>query len=115
MSGEVERFSHSGLDCKIVTRSGGYWCGYVRRPDAVEPVRWRSEYDVDADEVIDADVDVWGGITYGPGEDGWVGFDDNHAGRLVDESSADTDKAAVKNETKYLAEQVCDLMEETNG
>jgi len=108
-SDETIHFSHAGLDCKIVRRTGGYWCGYVRRPRVVEPVRWRSEYDADADEVIESDVDVWGGITYGPGEDGWVGFDDNHADRIVDNSPADTDKVAVKLETQHLAEQITDL------
>lgn len=107
---DTEHFTHEGLDCKIVTPTGGYWCGYVRRPEAVEPVRWRSEYDDDNDEVIDAEVDVWGGVTYGPGEDGWVGFDDHHMTSLVEESVADTDKAAVKLETQYLAEQIRDLM-----
>ena len=106
---DTEHFEHEGLDCKIVTRNGGYWCGYVRRPERIEPVRWTSEYDADSDAVIDAAVDVWGGVTYGPDEDGWVGFDDAHAGDLVDERAADSDKAAVKTETKYLAEQIAAL------
>lgn len=109
---EAEHFTHEGLDCKIVSRTGGYWCGYVRRPEGVEPVRWTSEYDANTDEVVDADVDVWGGITYGPDEDGWVGFDDAHSSRLVDDSPANTDKAAVKFETQYLAEQIVDLQTE---
>ena len=109
---EAEHFTHEGLDCKIVTRTGGYWCGYVRRPEGVEPVRWTSEYDADTDEVIDAEIEVWGGITYGPDEDGWVGFDDSHSSRLVDHSPADTDREAVKFETQYLAEQIADLQTE---
>jgi hypothetical protein len=105
----AEHFEHAGLDCKIVKTSLGHWCGYVRRPESVEPVRWMSDYDSKHDEVLDAEVDVWCGITYGPDADGWVGFDDAHATPLVDERAADTDKAAVKTETKYLAEQIAKL------
>ncbi len=30
MSDGVERFTHDGLDCKIVKTDMGHWCGYVR-------------------------------------------------------------------------------------
>lgn len=104
-----EHFAHEGLDCKIVHTNMGHWCGYVRRPEAVEPVRWTSDFDSDYDELFEAEVDVWGGITYGPDEEGWVGFDDAHASRLVDEREFETSKDAVKNETKRLAEQIAEI------
>ena len=109
-NGEVYQFGHDGFDCKIVKTSLGHWCGYVRRPEEVEPVRWTSDYDSKHDEVIDAEVDVWGGITYGPDEEGWVGFDDAHARSLVDHREFDTSRDAVKNETRHLADQIRSLM-----
>ena len=111
---DSERFSHAGLDCKIVQMRQGHWCGYVRRPEDVEPVRWTSDYNSKQDDVIDAEVEVWGGITYGPDEDGWVGFDDAHACSLVDHREFDTAKDAVKNETRYLADQIHSLQPDTD-
>lgn len=105
-SNDIERFTHEGLDCKIVKQDAGHWCGYVRRPDTVKPVRWTSDYDSKHDEIIEPDVEVWCGITYGPDDDGWVGFDDAHAHSLVDHREFETSREAVKNETKYLAEQI---------
>jgi len=105
----VERWTHAELDCKIVKQDMGHWCGYVRRPEDVEPVRWQGDYDSKHDEILEAEVDVWGGITYGPDEDGWVGFDDAHARSLVDHREWDTSKDAVMNETEYLAEQIRSL------
>lgn len=101
-----EVFQHENLDCKIIRVDLGHYCGYVRRPEDIEPVQWRQDYDHVDDEIIEADVDVWGGITYGPDDDGWVGFDDAHAMSLVDDSPAETDREAVKLETKRLAEQI---------
>lgn len=45
------------------------FCGYVRLP-ADHP--WR------AMEAGDIPADVHGGITYGPDDDGWIGFDTMH-------------------------------------
>jgi len=115
MSDGVERFTHDGLDCKIVKTDMGHWCGYVRRPETVEPVRWRSDYDSKHNEVIDAEVEVWGGVTYGPDEDGWVGFDDAHSRSLADHREFDTEEKAVKNETQRLAEQIRLLLAETEN
>lgn len=106
---DVERFSYVGLDCKVVRMDQGHWCGYVRRPEEVEPVRWTSDYDSKHDEIIEAEVEVWGGITYGPDEDGWVGFDDAHSRKLVDHRHQNTDKSAVKEEVQHLAEQIVEL------
>lgn len=101
-----ERFKHAGLECRMTKQRMGHWCGYVKRPYDVEPVRWTSDYDSKHGEVLDAEVDVWGGITWGPDEDGWVGFDDAHSRSLVDHRPEVTDKVAVKEETKRLAEHI---------
>lgn len=105
----TEKFKHAGLDCKIVKTSLGHWCGYVKRPESAEPVRWRSELDGEHNEVLDAEVDVWCGITYGPDDEGWVGWDDGHGHNIADHRDEDTDKEAVKAETKELAEQIAGL------
>lgn len=106
---DTERFTRADLDCEIVQTPMGHWCGYVQIPDDLGPVRWTSDYDSKYDEVLKADVDVWGGITYGPDDEGWVGFDDAHARSLVDHRDEDTDKDAVKAETKELADQIRSL------
>jgi len=112
---DTERFKHVGLDCKIVKYDIGHWCGYVRCPEDVEPVRWTSDYDSKHNEIIEAEVDVWGGITYGPDEDGWIGFDDAHARSLVEYRDQNSDKSAVKEETQHLAEQIQSLRTGTEG
>lgn len=109
MSNGIERFTHDGLDCKIVQTDMGYWCGYVQIPDDLGPVRWTSDYDSKHDGFLDAEVDVWGSITYGPNEDGWVGFHDAHSQSLANHREFDTPRAAVKNETQNLAEQIRSL------
>jgi len=108
-SDDTERFSHAGLNCEIIQTDMGHWTGYVQTPDDLGPVRWRSDYDSKHDEVLDAEVDVWGSVTYGPDGDGWVGFDDGHARSLVDHREQNTDKSAVKQETQRLAEQIQSL------
>lgn len=108
---DTERFDHAGLECKILQTDLGHWCGYVRIPDDLGPVRWTSDYNSKHDEVIEAEVDVWGGITYGPDDDGWVGFDDAHSRDLADYilGGDASDREAVKAETKDLAEQIRSL------
>jgi len=110
-------FRHAGLDCKIVRTDMGHWCGYVRIPDNTGPVRCTSDYDIKSGEHLNADVDVWGGVTYGPDSDGWVGFDDAHSESLVNNREFSTPQEAVKNETQRLAEQIADInrIEETHG
>jgi len=112
-SGRTERFTHADLDCKIVQTSMGHWCGYVQIPN-VGPVRWTSDYDSKHDEVVDAEIDVWCGVTYGPDDDGWVGFDDAHSRSLVDHREFDTSRDAVKNETQHLADQIRSLHTDTD-
>lgn len=120
----VEDFEHAGLECRIANTRDRHYCGYVKRPESVEPVRWRSDYDSKHDEILDAEVDAWGGITYGPDPDGWLGFDDGHARSLAayraDESTgidatpriSEASLEAVREETKELAEQIANLAEE---
>jgi hypothetical protein len=110
---DTERFSHAGLSCRIVQMDMGHWCGYVQIPDDLGPVRWTSDYDSKHDEVLEAEVDIWGGITYGPDDDGWVGFDDAHARSLADHREQNSDKSAVKEETQRLAEQIAQLDTQT--
>jgi hypothetical protein len=110
----TERFTHADLDCKIVHTDMGHWCGYVQIPDDLSPVRWTTEYDSKHDEILDAEVDVWGGITYGPDDDGWVGFDDAHSPSLGDHREFDMLKDTVKNETQRLADQIRSLRTETD-
>lgn len=101
-----EEFMWAGLDCKVLQHESGHWCGYVRRPEDVEPVRWQPDYDSKHGELLETDVEVWGGITYGPDSAGWVGFDDDHALSLLMKRDADSEKEAVKEETKRLARQI---------
>lgn len=107
-------FTHAGLDCKIVKQDMGHWCGYVRRPYDAEPVRWTADYDSKHDRLLEPEVDVWGGITYGPDEEGWVGFDDAHSRPITSQRDPDSSHEAVKEETKKLAEQIAELRGETD-
>jgi len=107
---DEEEFEHAGLNCRI-TDAAGHWCGYVQIPDNLGPVRWTPDYDSKHGEILDAEVDVHGDITYGPDDDGWVGFDDAHAASLVEFSEEETPKAAARAETKNLAEQIAELAE----
>lgn len=112
---ETEHFTHEELDCKIRYANhlaDGHWCGYVQIPDDLGPVRWTSDYDSKHNEVLEAEVDVHGGISYGPDEDGWVGFDDGHSKALIDTCPSDEPKHAVKLETQRLAEQINQLAED---
>jgi hypothetical protein len=107
----TEEWTHAGLDCRIIHTDLGHWCGYVRRPEDAEPIRWTSDWDSNYDDFLEAEVDVFGGITYGPDDDGWVGFDDAHRVNLVDERDEDTDREAVKAETERLAEQIAEFVD----
>jgi hypothetical protein len=59
------------LRAAVAAGYSGHGCGYVQLPE--------SHPDLGAD-AVDIDVDVHGGLTYGPDEHGWVGFDTGHAG-----------------------------------
>lgn len=58
-----------GLDCAIAASPGYGLTGYVRLPDGHQLTR----------EQIDT-LDVHGGVTYGPDNLGWIGFDTQHLG-----------------------------------
>ena len=102
---EKEEFMHAGLDCEIIKTDMGHWCGYVRQDPDSGPIRFIVEEGSDG-AVLEPEVEVWGGITYGPDPDGWVGFDDAHDRSLVDHRDQNTTKSAVKEETQRLAEQI---------
>ena len=108
---DKERFKHAGLNCEIIKTKMGHWCGYVQIPDDLGPVRWRADYDSKHDNILEPEVDVWGGITYGPNDEGWVGFDDAHARSLIEHRTQNSDRSAVKEETQRLAEQIQKLNE----
>ena len=62
----IKEWTHKGVKCALARSPFGSVNGYVR------DVRFgTATYD-------DIDVDVHGGLTYGPDEDGWVGFDTVH-------------------------------------
>ncbi len=66
----LEDWSSEGVRCVI--RPG--FCalnGYVRLPEKLRD--WWADYD-EANEVLSAHF----GLTYGPDEDGWIGFDTGH-------------------------------------
>lgn len=102
----THRFEHAGLNCEVMKSGVGHWCGYVQVPDDIRPVQWRPDHDSKHNEIIEAEVEVWGGVTYGPDDDGWVGFHDGHALSIRMKLGGDTDKEAVIEETKRFAEEI---------
>lgn len=62
--------------CRISKHYLGHWCGYTRTT---------LSFDVDIEHLPGVEVPV--ALTYGPDDDGWVGFDCAHAGEMcLDES-----------------------------
>lgn len=115
----VQRFEHAGLECIVLEMKGRYYCGYVKTP-----------FDGDYREFKDS-LDVYGGLTYGLDEDGWIGFDTARFHDLLCNANGDplrndplvdllkkTDSSPawspedVIEETKQLAEQVDELVPE---
>lgn len=76
----LQRWTAHGLECVI--RAGlASLNGYVRLPED-SPDRLFGEAAEAADQPgydLLSEVDVHGGLTYGPDEHGWVGFDTAHA------------------------------------
>lgn len=122
----ITEFEHVGLDCKIKFVHGSHYCGYVQTPTTDE-MRWQSNYDEKLG-VLEPDVDAHGGVTYGPDDEGWVGFDCAHAGdfcfregneieslgqiRDYDEDDEFHTKWTLEDvveETKHLAEQIAEV------
>lgn len=84
----VREFEHEGVKCRVVKirfneRDGWrHYCGYAELPERLQSddvdVRWESTYD-DKLGLLEADVDVHGGLTYKLHGDGWIGFDYAHS------------------------------------
>ena len=104
--GVLERASktweHKGVKCAIVLRNlwiiEAFYCGYVQAP------KWLTSKFPDYGEWP---VEIHGGLTYGPDDDDFIGFDTGHG------YSGYWDEDDVTNEVNRLAEQVIKLMEET--
>jgi hypothetical protein len=66
----VEEWESHGRRCRISEAPfSGCFNGYVQAPETL----WKVSYD-------DIPVEVHGGLTYGPDDEGFVGFDTLHAG-----------------------------------
>ena len=123
----LDHFDHEGIECATYLIRQSHYCGYVRVPEGlIGKVRIRSGYD-ELDGYQPPALDVHGGITYGPDDDNWIGFDTVHAGDgNFDENLEELPHAldsigepefiwtpeAVKEHTEELAEQVAALAEE---
>ncbi len=118
--GIVDDFEHVDLSCRVMKHPAGHYCGYVQASAAIATILAASGED------IEKRVDTHGGITYGPDEEGWIGFDCGHGfdicldengerwGILVeygvgdygDELNREWTPEAVTEEVKQFAEQV---------
>lgn len=80
----IERWNHGGIECAICPSPQGGLNGYVQIPaEARRPNPPPSpEHGWLSADVLTATIHCHGGITYGPDEDGWLGFDTGHAGDL---------------------------------
>lgn len=66
-------WKHAGLTCAMIDSGIGFINGYVQLPE--DHVARNASYDQ-----INRTISAHGGLTYGPDEDGWVGFDTGHSG-----------------------------------
>jgi hypothetical protein len=76
----------------------GWKCGYVKLTDNLLK-KCKSDYD---DSLFD-EIDIHGGLTYGPDEDGFLGFDDAHGFKL---------ERPIEEEVESLALQIHKLANE---
>lgn len=75
----VKEWTHRGLECELKKNRLGHFTGYVRVPDdRLGEVRFHSSVD-ELDGHTPPDVEAPGGITYGPDDEGVIGFDTAHA------------------------------------
>lgn len=74
--GEAKHWTYRTKRCKLVKNDVGHWCGYTQT--ALRGFTSEDVYDFGGHESIHV-LSAHGGITYGPDEDGWVGFDCGHA------------------------------------
>lgn len=119
----LEHWEHRGIECAIYLTRESHYCGYCRVPDEIlNRIDPTSSLD-DERNFVPPDVDVHGGVTYGPDDDRWIGFDCNHAGDLCVDDDGDQlpnqipvnrepnfvwSSEDVKEETESLADQVAD-------
>jgi hypothetical protein len=66
----IRTWTHEGIECAMGRSFMVGVNGYVRVPEGIE---------LPYDEYHLIDLDVHGGVTYGPDKDGWMGFDTGHA------------------------------------
>ena len=64
----LKQWKHKGVNCAIARSPFGSVNGYVQ-----DSRFGTADYD-------DIELDVHGGLTFGPDEDGWIGFDTMHCG-----------------------------------
>lgn len=102
----MDRWWAHGLECGIAVNPLGTLNGYVRIPKD-HPFRFSQQ------QAFYPFVQVHGGITWGPDDDGWVGWDTLHAGDYIPDvqNGYEWDEAAVRAETEILAEQLSNLVE----
>lgn len=122
----IDHFHHKDIECATYLTRNSHYCGYARMPEElVGKARTTSNYD-EIEGYIPPDLSVHGGVTYGPDDDNWIGFDTAHAwdgnfdenmeellntiGSIGDPEHIWTPES-VKEETEHLAEQLADLME----
>lgn len=80
----IERWNHNGVECAISPSPMGGMNGYIQIPkDARQSSGPPSpEHHWLSAEDLEDSLHCHGGITYGPDEEGWLGFDTGHAGDL---------------------------------
>jgi len=100
-----KEWTHAGYRCAVLDMKG-HRCGYVNVPDEEkDEIAWTSS--VIHGEFVPADVDAFGGITYGPDGDGWVGFDNAHSHDVrTKENNPNDELEAMVKETERLAESI---------
>lgn len=74
--GEERAWTHRTKRCKVVKNEVGHWCGYTQT--SLRGFMDTDLYDHGGHEAVRI-LSVHGGLTYGPDDNGWVGFDCGHA------------------------------------
>lgn len=74
--GESREWEYRGMECRVTKNDLGHWCGYVKT--ALQGFTNEHLFDVEGHEHQRL-IDVHGGLSYGPDEAGWAGFDCGHA------------------------------------
>jgi hypothetical protein len=74
--GDSREWTYRERDCMVVKNDLGHWCGYARTTLSGFVPADLHDYEGTERHTL---LDVHGGLTYGPDDDGWVGFDCGHA------------------------------------